>query len=121
MNFAMLIYQSPASFALRTDPDAAKQEAYISGWVRYTQALHDAGIFVTGSGLQPSDTATTVTLHGNGEHRVQDGPFADTREQLAGFYLVNVPNLDAALEWASRIPAQPGSVIEVRPCLMPSA
>ena len=121
MNFSMLIYESPAAFALRSEPDAARREAYMSAWPRYTKALQDAGVFVTGSGLQLPDTATTLTLLENGEHRVQDGPYADTKEHLGGFYIINVPDLDTALDWASRIPAVPGSVIEVRPCLMPPA
>lgn len=73
---------------------------------------------VGGAGLQLPDTATTLKLD-DGRRLVQDGPYADTKEQLGGFYIINVPDLDAALEWAARIPAAPGSVIEVRAKLEP--
>ena len=84
----------------------------------YTKALQAAGVMVGGAGLQPTATATTLRMR-NGKRHVQDGPYADTKEQLGGYYIVNVPDLDAALEWASRIPAVAGSVIEVRPNLLP--
>jgi hypothetical protein len=73
---------------------------------------------VGGAGLQLPDTATTLRLD-DGRRLIQDGPYADTKEQLGGFYIVNVPDLDTALEWADRIPAAPGSVIELRPKLEP--
>jgi len=116
MNYSILIYETPASFALRTDPE--KQQAYWARWPRYKQALVDAGVFVGGAGLQAPETATTVMQRG-GQRLVQDGPFADTKEQLAGFFIVNAPNLDVALEWASRCPVEPDDVIEVRPNLLP--
>jgi hypothetical protein len=112
MNFTILIYDNPAGFALRTDPK--KSKAYWTAWPAYGQALRDAGVFVTGAALQPHDTATTVRLL-DGNRQVQDGPYADSKEQLGGIYIIDVPNLDAALEWAARMPASPGSVVEVRP------
>ena len=114
MNYSMLIYENQTGFALRTDPKKSKD--YWAAWPAYGQALKDAGVFVGGAGLQMPDTATTLKL-GDGKRQVQDGPYADTKEQLGGFYIIDVPNLDAALEWAARIPAAPGSVIEVRPNL----
>ncbi|MGF6755002.1 YciI family protein [Paraburkholderia sp. GAS334] len=117
MNFTMLLYETPEGFARRTDPDAEKREAYHAAWPRYVQALSEAGVFVTGAGLQPPGNATTVTI--GDPRRVQDGPYADTKEQLGGFFMIDVPNLDAALEWAARIPAAPGCVIEVRPNMVP--
>jgi len=116
MHYTFLIYEGPAAFALRSDPDAAKRAAYWSAWPPYAQALRDAGVFVDGAGLETPDTAVTLR---NGGALVQDGPFADTKEQLGGFFIIDVPDLDAALEWAARIPAAPGSVIEVRPNLVP--
>jgi hypothetical protein len=118
MNYTMLIYEDSAGFALRNDPDPGKRESYWAAWPRYTKALQDAGVFVGGAGLQPPDTATTFKQH-NGKRLVQDGPFAETKEQLGGYFVINVPSLDAALDWAARIPAAPGSVIEVRPNLQP--
>ena len=114
MNYTFLIYENHASFALRSDPQ--KSQAYRAAWPAYTKALQDAGIFVSGAGLQLPDTATTVQLR-DGKRQVQDGPYADTKEQLGGFYIINVPELDVALDWAARVPAAPGSVIEVRPNL----
>ena len=112
MNYTLLIYENSAGFALRTDPE--KAAAYWAAWPPYSKALRDAGVFVGGAGLQPPATATTVRL-GDDKQRVQDGPFAETKEQLGGYYLIDVPDLDTALAWAARVPAAPGSVIEVRP------
>ena len=114
MNFTLLIYENKAGFALRTDPQGSK--AYWAAWPAYGQALRDAGVFVGGAGLQPHDTATTIRLQ-DGQRQVQDGPYADSKEQLGGYYVIDVPNVDAALEWAARVPAAPGSVVEVRPNL----
>jgi len=116
MNYTMLIYESQAGFALRNDPE--KSQAYWAAWPAYVKALQDAGIMVGGAGLQLPDTATTLRLQ-NGRRHVQDGPFADTKEQLGGYFIINVPDLDAALDWAARCPAAPGSAIEVRPNLTP--
>ena len=116
MNYTFLIYESPADFALRTDPQ--KKDAYWAQWPAYTKALKDAGVFVGGSGLQLPETATTLKMR-DGQRRVQDGPYADTKEQLGGYFVIDVPNLDAALDWAARIPVGSGGVIEVRPNLVP--
>ncbi|MDB4883182.1 MAG: hypothetical protein JWL95_1948 [Gemmatimonadetes bacterium] len=119
MKFTIMIYESAASLAMRTDPD--KSHSYHAGFSAYTKALQDAGVVVGGAGLQPPDTATTIQLR-DGKRQVQDGPYADTKEQLGGFYVVDVPTLDEALDWAARVPAGPGSVLEVRPNLiMPPA
>jgi hypothetical protein len=114
MNYTLLIYE-PKSL---TWPDTAARETYSGGFVAYTKALRDAGVMVGGAGLQPSATATTLRMHDSKRH-VQDGPYADTKEQLAGYFIINVPDLDTALEWAARIPATSASVIEVRPNLLP--
>jgi hypothetical protein len=115
MKYTLLIYENTAGFALRTDPE--KQRAYWSAWPAYTKALQEAGVVAGGAGLEPAATATTVRIQ-SGKRRVQDGPYADTKEQLGGFYTIDVPNLDAALEWAARVPAAPGSYVEVRPNLV---
>jgi hypothetical protein len=114
MNYILMIYENAAGFALRTDPQ--KQEAYWAGFPLYRQALEEAGVLVGGAGLEPPMTGTTVRLQ-SGQRLVQDGPYADTKEQLGGFFIIDVPGLDAALDWAARVPAAPGSVIEVRPVL----
>lgn len=112
MKYTLLIYESPADFAALRDPKQG--EAIMTGVMRYLQALKDAGVFVDGAGLQPPDTATTLRLR-DGQHLVQDGPFADIKEQLGGFFIIDAPDLDAALEWAARFPQRPGQAIEVRP------
>jgi hypothetical protein len=113
MNYTLLIYE-PKSL---TWPDAGAREAYTGGFMAYTKALQEAGIMVGGAGLQPTATATTLRMR-SGKRQVQDGPYADTKEQLAGYYIINVPDLDTALDWAARIPATPAGVIEVRPNLV---
>jgi hypothetical protein len=118
MNYTILLYEAPADFALRKDP--ARQPAYSAGWGRYTKALIDAGIFVAGAGMQGPDSATTLRLR-DGQRLVQDGPYAETKEQLGGFYVINVPDLDTALDWASRCPCLPNGTVEVRPNLPPKA
>ena len=118
MNYTFLIYENAAGFALRADPDAKKRTAYWSVWPAYTQALREAGVFVDGAGLEPAHAATTLRQR-DGKQQVQDGPFADTKEQLGAYFIINVPDLDKALEWAARIPAAAGNVIEVRPNLVP--
>jgi len=116
MKYTLLIYENAAGFALRNDPKKAK--AYWAAWPAYSKALQEAGVMVGGAGLEPSKTATTVQLR-DGKRHVQDGPYADSKEQLGGFYIIDVPDLDKALEWAARVPAAPGSVVEVRPNLVP--
>jgi hypothetical protein len=116
MQYTILIYETAADFARRNDP--AQQEEYWGAWPPYSKALKDAGVFVGGAGLEPPDTATTLRFRGE-ERLVQDGPYAETKEQLGGFYTIDVPDLDTALEWAARCPRTPGRVYEVRPNLRP--
>jgi len=86
-------------------------------WEDYFQALTAAGALIAGEGLQPSATATTVKFAGETERLVTDGPFAETKEQLGGFYLIECDDLDAALEWARKVPLTTGSTVEVRPVM----
>jgi hypothetical protein len=116
MNYTILIYETSSDFAARKDPE--KSAAYWASWPPFSKALKDAGVFVGGAGLQPPETTTTVKVR-DGERLVQDGPYADTKEQLGGYFIINVPDLDTALEWAARCPSMPGRVIEVRPNLPP--
>jgi hypothetical protein len=112
MQFALLIYESPDAFASRRNVEEA--DAYLGAWRAYHKALLEAGVFVGGDPLQGPETATTVRLK-EGKRRVQDGPFADAKEQLGGFTILEVPSLDAALEWAARCPAASIGAVEVRP------
>lgn len=116
MNYVLLCYESPANFAARTDP--LKKDTFWSAMGHYLKALKDAGILVGGAGLQTPEMATTLKFP-NDQRQVQDGPFADTKEQLGGFFVIDVPHLDAALDWAARFPRLPDRVIEVRPALPP--
>jgi hypothetical protein len=98
-------------------PSPEELEAQFPKWMEYGQALQDAGAMVSGDALQGIDTATTVRVR-DGETIVTDGPFAETKESLGGFYIIDVPNLDAALEWAAKIPSTPYGSTEVRPVMV---
>ena len=111
MQFALLIFESPEAVAAR---NADETDAYLGAWRAYHKALVEAGVYVGGSPLQAPETATTVRLE-DGKRRVQDGPFADTKEQLGGFTILELPSLDAALDWAARCPAASRGAVEVRP------
>ena len=111
MQFALLIYESPEAFATRKTPE---DNPYLGAWRAYHKALVQAGIYIGGNPLEVPETGTTVRLM-EGKRRVQDGPFADTKEQLGGFTILELPSLDAALEWAARCPAAAIGAVEVRP------
>ncbi len=114
MQYALIIHERPEEMAKRQSDEAP---AYWAAWTAYSKAIAEAGIMRGGAGLERPDTATTVTLSPSG-HQVHDGPFADSREQLGGFFLIDVEDLDEALKWAAKIPS-PGGKIEVRPTLPP--
>jgi hypothetical protein len=98
------------------DATPAEMRAQMGRWNDYTEALSEAGALVAGEGLQESATATTVRIGEGDERVVTDGPFAESKEQVGGFYLIECENLDQALEWAKKIPAR-GGAIEVRPVI----
>jgi len=114
MKFTVLIYESAADFKARTDE--TRKVAYWGAYRAYTQALQEAGIMVGGAGLEPPHRATTIRQQ-HGQRHVQDGPYAEAKEQLGGYYVLEVPDLDKALEWAARCPAASTGVVEVRPNL----
>jgi hypothetical protein len=116
MQYAIIVYETPAELSARDDP--ARVGAYWASYTAYSKALVDAGVARGGAGLHPPAMATTVRLRG-GSRLVQDGPFADTKEMLGGIFLIDVPDLDAALEWAARCPASATGSVEVRPMLPP--
>ncbi len=99
------------------DVTPEEMQAGMEPWVEYDKAVTDAGVYVGGEALQPSTTSTTVTMSAEGEHLVTDGPFAETKEQLGGFYLLECDNLDAALAWAKKVPLTPPGAIEIRPVM----
>ena len=110
MQFALLIYESPQAFASRTSDGS---DTYTNAWRAYHKALEQSGAFVGGDPLEVPETGTTVRIR-NGKRGVQDGPYADTKEQLGGFTILELPSLDEALEWAARCPAASYGAVEVR-------
>ena len=112
MLYALLVYEKPTDFA-RRDP-SVETGAYVGAWREYYRAMVAAGIYVGGHPLDVPETATTVRLRDN-KRQIQDGPYASTKEQLGGFTLLELPSLDAALEWAARCPAASYGAVEVRP------
>ena len=111
MQFALLIYESAQGFAARKND---VNNSYIGAWRAYYKAMEEAGIYVSGDPLQVPETGTTVRIK-DGKRHVQDGPYADTKEQLGGFTILELPSLDVALEWAARCPAASIGAVEVRP------
>ena len=111
MQFALLIYESPEAFASRKKENI---DTYTGAWRAYYKALVEAGVYVGGDPLQVPETATTIQTK-EGKRRVQDGPYADTKEQLGGLVVLELPSLDAALDWAARCPAASDGAVEVRP------
>lgn len=90
-----------------------QQQQGVAAYGAYTEALKSAGVLAGSNRLRPSSTATTVRTT-NGKTQVLDGPFAESKEQLAGYYLINVPDLDAAMLWAGRCPTAQHGIVEVR-------
>jgi hypothetical protein len=112
MKFAMLIYEPEKQFDQRKRPE---DDATWAPWRAYHKALVEAGVYHAGNPLDRADTtATTIRVRG-GERHVQDGPYADTKEQLGGFIVFELPSLDEALEWAAKCPAAEYGTVEVRP------
>jgi hypothetical protein len=99
------------------DPSPDEQAAELPQWGAYTEALRESGSMQAGNALQPTDTATTVRVS-DGETIVSDGPFAETKEALGGYYIIDVPDLDAALEWAAKMPNMAYGCVEVRPVMV---
>jgi hypothetical protein len=114
MKYLLTIYNNEADWA-NISEEESKQ--ILDAYFALTREVQEAGVMLGGEGLQPTQTATTVRVRG-GERQLTDGPFAETKEQLGGFYLLECKNLDEAIDWAAKIPgAQRGSV-EVRPVML---
>jgi hypothetical protein len=107
VKYMLLIYEDDAERVARMDERMPTCAAYV-------EAMRKAGIYVTGDRLRGVETATTVRVTDDRTH-VIDGPYADTKEQLGGFHIIDVPDLDAALRWAARCPSASRGVVEVRP------
>lgn len=111
MKYLVLIYDSES---LMEKMPEAEVGAMIGEYNKYSEAMRSEKVFIAGDALQPVKTATTVRVR-NGKTTHTDGPFAETKEQLGGYYLIDVPNLDEALKWAARCPSAKIGSIEVRP------
>ena len=111
MQYLLMIYGNEAGLQTASKEQVTQMSA---AYAAYTQAMQKAGVVRGGERLRPTSEATTVRVN-NGKTQVLDGPYADTKEQLGGFYLIDVADLDAALSWAARCPGAATGTMEVRP------
>ena len=117
-HYMLMIYGDEAAGNERFQSMSDEERgAMMEAWNSYTEELKSADAFRAGDGLQPSGTAKTVRGNGS-EPIVTDGPFAETKEQLGGFYVIDVPGEAEALEWASKMPNLPHGSVEVRPVML---
>jgi len=114
MQYLALIYATPGSGPAYGTPEF---KAWMDAYFAFSAFLKEKGAFVSGDGLRGTDTATTVRLRG-GKVETMDGPFAETKEHLGGYYLMEVPDLDTALKYAAMIPTAAHGSIEVRPVMV---
>ena len=117
MQYLLMLYVNESGW---TKLSKAEQEQGVAAYTAYTEALTKAGALKGANRLQPSASATTVRTT-NGKTQVVDGPYVDSKEQLGGYYLIDVPDLDAALSCAARCPGVGHGVVEVRPLWVTSA
>ena len=111
MKYMLLIYGDEEKMRAIPKEDAAKM---MPAYMAYTEALKKAGVLLGGDRLQFTSTATTVRIR-DGKTSVVNGPYAEAKEQLAGYYLIDAPDMDSALSWASRCPGASAGSVEVRP------
>ena len=112
MKYMLLIYVDEVKGAQVAKEIGVAQMS--APYIAYTEALQKAGVILGGDRLQPTSTATTVKVN-DGKTQVLNGPYAETKEALAGYYMIDVPDLDAALSWAARCPGASHGTVEVRP------
>jgi len=111
MQYLLMLYSDESGWSNMT---AAEQEQTMGAYHAYTEALNKAGVLTGSNRLRPVSSATTVRV-ANGKTQVLNGPYPDSKEQLGGYYLIDVPDLDAAISWAARCPASSHGTVEVRP------
>jgi len=111
MKYALLLYSMADAAPY---DEAPADDRVFTDWESYTRALKDAGVVLGAEALRPVDTAASVRLRG-GERLLTDGPFMETKEHLLGFYLIDVADQEAALDWAARAPLMRDGTVEVRP------
>lgn len=112
MKYMMLIFEDEA--ITKQHAETKGFEAYMAEWFQYSEEMKQAGVMVGGEPLEESTMATTLSVRG-GKREVQDGPFLSTKEQLGGFYIMDVPSLDEAMKWAEKCPAAGTGFLELRP------
>ena len=113
MKYMLLLASNPTD---EPAPDDETFGRYMGEWAAYSQALVEAGAMVTGEALQGTETASTVRVR-DGKRIVTDGPFIESKEVIGGYYVIDVANLDEALDWAAKIPNAHFGAIEVRPVM----
>ena len=113
MKYVLMDYVNEAGWPELTK---AEKEHWLGAYIAYIEAMKKAGLLRSSAGLQPTSAATTVRTV-NGKTQVLDGPYAESKEQLGGFRIIEVADLDAALSWAARCPTALHGVVEVRPIL----
>lgn len=113
MRYILLINTDETAEANRSDEE---NEAVFGAYYAFTNEIRESGAYVTGEALQPTSTATTVRVR-DGQTLATDGPYAETKEQLGGFYLIEAADLDEAIAWAAKIPGAKHGAIEVRPIM----
>ena len=111
MQYLLMIYSQENGWDRMTD---SERQQGVAAYQAYTESLKKAEVLVGANRLQQTNTATTVRLV-DGKPQVLDGPYSDSKEQLAGYYLIDAPNLDAAIAWAARCPGAGHGIMEVRP------
>jgi hypothetical protein len=111
MQYILMLYAQESGWSKLTE---AEQQQAMGAYMAYTEALKNAGVLAGVNRLQPTSTATTVRV-ADGKSQVLDGPYADSKEQLGGYYIIDVPDLDAAVSWAARCPGASHGIVEVRP------
>jgi hypothetical protein len=111
MQYMMLIYSNEKGWSQLT-PEQQKQG--MAAYIAYTEALRNAGVLLSSNRLLNTDAATTVKVT-DGKTQVLNGPYVDTKEQLGGYFLIEAPDLDAAIGWAARCPGASHGAVEVRP------
>jgi hypothetical protein len=111
MQYLLMLYANEAGWSQLTP---AEQEQGVAAYTAYTEALKEAGVLAGANRLQDTSAATTVRT-ANGKTQVLNGPYADSKEQLGGYYLIDVKDLDAAISWAARCPGAGHGTVEVRP------
>ncbi len=114
MNYMLLLFNDERRWQTMSEDEA--RTSY-GAYMAYSKALREAGAYVDGDPLQPTSTATTVRVESDGKTTVLDGPYVETKEQLGGYYVIDVANLDAALDWAARCPCASHGSVEVRPIM----